>query len=277
MNYKLNEIIEKSIVEVIGTDSQVESKFKELIDKHQEKVHFIPLKYRTFGGFLQSLNIRFGNFLEVFIGNVIDLKEDIEVLHVSERMGLKICDECERKINRHIDYKGDINELNERLNELYEIIFKYNTKKEGNYNKRNRDVDILIKEGDVYTYIEVKYNDDHDTGKFDSINRKALKTYAGLVNKYNIDNPDNFNLILYYFNSNKRYFPSPYLLDGEEVLRAKELFERLDLPVTYRDVEKQFDRLDKDLEGDFDRYLDMLNEIISNRENKENGFQRVRL
>ena len=33
-----------------------------------------------------------------------------------------------------------------------------------------------------YVYVEIKYNDDHDTGKFVDINRKFIKTYAGLVN-----------------------------------------------------------------------------------------------
>ena len=44
------------------------------------------------------------------------------------------------------------------------------------------DVDILFKNlhNNTYYYVEVKYNDDHDTGKFVDINRKFLKTYAYL-------------------------------------------------------------------------------------------------
>ena len=55
------------------------------------------------------------------------------------------------------------------------------------------DVDILFKnlKSNTYYYVEVKYNDDHDTGKFVDINRKFLKTYA-----YNLTGAYNLTLIV---------------------------------------------------------------------------------
>ena len=61
-----------------------------------------------------------------------------------------------------------------------------------------KDIDALFysKEKNPI-YVEVKYNDDHDTGKFVDINRKFLKTYAGLLNKFN--NHDNTELVPYIY------------------------------------------------------------------------------
>lgn len=39
----------------------------------------------------------------------------------------------------------------------------------------NHDIDLLFKRHDNIYYVEVKYNDDHDTGKFENINRKFIK------------------------------------------------------------------------------------------------------
>jgi hypothetical protein len=57
-----------------------------------------------------------------------------------------------------------------------------------NRNTFKRDIDLLFKnKSDRYYYLEIKYNDDHDTGKFVGINRKFIKTYAYLVNELKID------------------------------------------------------------------------------------------
>ncbi|MDY6119793.1 MAG: hypothetical protein SPI03_00425 [Campylobacter sputorum] len=50
------------------------------------------------------------------------------------------------------------------------------------------DIDLLFKDKNnkIY-YLEIKYNDDHDTGKFMDINRKFIKTYAYLVRELNQD------------------------------------------------------------------------------------------
>ena len=71
-----------------------------------------------------------------------------------------------------------------------------------------KDVDALFaaKTG-IIIYLEIKYNDDHDTGKFVDINRKFIKTYAGLANHLNINSADELKPILYYFNPLKRWGP----------------------------------------------------------------------
>ena len=49
--------------------------------------------------------------------------------------------------------------------------------------KFNQDIDLLFRQTaeNRYVYVEIKYNDDHDSDKFVGINRKFLKTFALLV------------------------------------------------------------------------------------------------
>ncbi len=71
-----------------------------------------------------------------------------------------------------------------------------------------KDVDGLFETDDgLWVYTEMKYNDDHDTGKFVDINRKFIKTWAGLAVRYKITSASQLLPILYYFNPKKRYGP----------------------------------------------------------------------
>jgi hypothetical protein len=71
------------------------------------------------------------------------------------------------------------------LNEIVEI----ERRGEGQKQTITKDVDALFRANrEQVVYLEIKYNDDHDTGKFVDINRKFIKTYAGLVNHLEIAN-----------------------------------------------------------------------------------------
>ena len=63
MQDNIKEFIKKAISDLIENTSS-EKKIKKLIKTHKAKIHFIPIRYRIFGGLLQSMNIQFGNFIE---------------------------------------------------------------------------------------------------------------------------------------------------------------------------------------------------------------------
>lgn len=72
-------------------------------------------------------------------------------------------------------------------------------------------------------YLEIKYNDDHDTGNFVDINRKFIKTYAGLINHLGITDPAELKPIIYYFNPTERW--SPIYTPSCNVYRGSQLFD----------------------------------------------------
>lgn len=112
-------------------------------------------------------------------------------------------------------------------------------------------------------YIEIKYNDDHDTGKFVDINRKIIKSYAYLVNKYNIKSNDELTPILFYFN-NKRMKGNIYIPEPENVLRGRAFFERF-LSIDYDEIDKYISDL-----SESDDVIKMFNDLYNKimRENK---------
>jgi len=257
---KIKEALESSILELIGSGHVIRNKIVQLVEIHKKKIHFAPLKYRVLGGFLQSLNIKFGNFLEVLMGNIIKASSGLNVISVSEKKNLIIGENCERIIDAHINHPPKtITE--ETLKNLYEVIF---TQKPP-FLKEKFDIDLLVEGQKKFYYIEIKYNDDHDTGKYKDINRKAIKTYAGLRNEYKISSKEKFELLIYYFNTKKRYYPSYYLRDGIEVLRGNELFQKLNLSTNYHVIEEELKRINVNLEERFDRYTKMIFDMVNKK------------
>lgn len=73
------------------------------------------------------------------------------------------------------------------------------------------------KQTGVIYHLEVKYNDDHDTGKFVDINRKFIKTYAYLVREF----PNaKIEPILFFFN-NKKMKGNIYVPENTNIRRGK--------------------------------------------------------
>jgi len=148
MDDSVKQIVRDAIVKIIR-DTASERNIGRSLRLHEAKIHFVPTKYRVLGGLLQSLNIKFGNFIEKLIALVVE--------------------------------------------------------------RDAKDVDALFKSwaGQI-VYLEIKYNDDHDTGKFVDINRKFIKTYAGLVNLLGITDAAQLKPVLYYFNPVKRWGANLY-------------------------------------------------------------------
>lgn len=52
----MKDILVKTINKIIDKNSDRE-KIESIFKKHQQKMHFIPIRYRVLGGLLQSINI----------------------------------------------------------------------------------------------------------------------------------------------------------------------------------------------------------------------------
>ena len=265
MSANIEDLIEESIVSLVENVD-----IDKLIAKHLDKVHFIPIRYRVLNGFLQSLNIRFGDFIETLLSKIIASSPNLEVL-LSKRKDIKLelNPTCEEEINKYIDYPLRTKEISKKLptklEKLYDDVFRYQLHGES-FVSKPLDVDNLFKykSEERYYYVEIKYNDDHDTGKFQDINRKMLKTYAGLVRYLNVKSKEEFKPILYYFNYTRRH-PSPYLREGIEILRAEELFQKFNLLISYEDVETKLNEMEDRLEKRFDEFEEQIFKRVKER------------
>jgi hypothetical protein len=131
-------------------------------------------------------------------------------------------------------------------------------------NKFKHDVDILFKDRitkAVY-YAEVKYNDDHDTGKFTDINRKFLKTYAYLARVLKQDNSDvKLKPLLIYFND-KKMKGNIYLPESEVIYRGKRFFDEF-TTVDYAELEKCIDSISES-DGTINMFRKLYDKIVKN-------------
>lgn len=268
---ELTKVLEESIVELIGGENGFIKRTENLIKKHKQKVHFIPLKYRVLSGFLQSLNIKFGNFIEELLPKLITITEkNIEIVKAySNRKDIRLSldTECEQKIDAYINHPPkDVDKSFQKL--VDDILILQNNKKSGNFRSETMDVDLLIEKDKTYYYIEIKYNDDHDTGKFKDINRKFIKTFAGLVHELNISDKDKIVPLLYYFNDRIRY-QDVYLKEGVNVFRGRNLFEKLQFSISYDDIENILYTISRKLENKFDELKTKIFKRVNN-----NSFQK---
>ncbi|MEG1009776.1 MAG: hypothetical protein RSF67_08220, partial [Clostridia bacterium] len=219
----LDSIMRESIDIMIKSSSN-EKTIKKFTKKHNNKIHFIPIKYRVFGGIIQSLNIKFGNFIEVAIHQILLQSNNNKI--IEEYSGKRSNSFCisvateklidEYITNCEIHTYTDL-ELKEKYNNLLDQIIINESDKNCPVIKFEHDVDILFidKKEDITYYVEIKYNDDHDTGKFVDINRKLLKTYSYLVRKLEI-----------YFFTNKRMKGNIYIPEDEVIYRGSKFFEK---------------------------------------------------
>lgn len=260
-----NDSIAESIriaVDDVLQNSSSQKKIQNLIDKHNEKIHFIPKRYRILGGLLQSMNIQFGNFLEKTITNLVSLDQRNEIItdlsgkknvgciasKGSFEMVDKYIDECQ------INQGNDQSRLRENFyNLLKGIIAEEKRTPQSEKVKSEHDIDLLFTHNKKIIYTEIKYNDDHDTGKFVDINRKILKTYAMLANEYKIDNTDELVPILMFFN-NKRLKINPFLPEDVAIYRGERFF-RAFTNVSYEEIDRLFSTISEseEIQDKFDR------------------------
>ena len=219
--------------------------------KHEKKVHFIPKSYRVFGGILQSMNIQFGNFIEELMSLLIEGENDCEI--VAEYSGKKSNSfTLSRANNALIDRY--INECQAQqdgycVEAFPELLAQILVDKSNEQDTFKHDIDLLFKHKttNTYYYVEVKYNDDHDTGKFVDINRKFIKTYAYLAKELRIVDASILTPVLFYFN-NKRMKGNLYVPEKTNIRRGKAFFEEFLSKVDYADLDNYMTNLSESAE-----------------------------
>lgn len=66
-----------------------DKKLNKLYKTHEQKLHFVPFKYRVFGGILQSMNIQFGNYIEELI-KILVKNSGYEILSISGKKAITL-------------------------------------------------------------------------------------------------------------------------------------------------------------------------------------------
>lgn len=247
MDDEIKEIIFKAIKNIIN-NSVSEKKINRLKEKHNVKVHFIPKKFRILGGILQSMNIQFGNFIEELISLILEKEGKYEIIkkYSGKKSNLfNLSKSSDRLIDRYIT-NCQINldkSCNEEFPKLQEQLIN---DKDVEKNGFKHDIDLLFKDRSLerYFYIEIKYNDDHDTGKFIDINRKFIKTYAYLISELKIKNVEDLVPILFYFN-NKRMKGNPYIPEETNIMRGEKFFKNF-LSIDYKELNEFMEKLSED-------------------------------
>ena len=232
-------------------DSMSSGNIRKLAEKHVEKVHFVPIRYRIVGGILQGLNIKFGNFIEQLLRNIVETDTGVKVMGDSGRkLKLSFTHVTDALIDGYITERqlpnspDDCTKMFEAL--LDKILEIEHAASDEERQGITKDVDGLFQTDDgLIVYTELKYNDDHDTGKFVDINRKFIKTWAGLAVRYQIQSKDALLPILYYFNATKRY--GPIYTPSNNILRGSQLFDKF-LHINYGVVDGYLSEIGDDPE-----------------------------
>lgn len=227
MDGSVQQLVREAIIKIIQ-ETTSEANIGRSLRLHEAKIHFVPTKYRVLGGLLQALNIKFGNFIEKLIALVVEQDSNVEALPDSgKRVSFSMTPQTDALIDQYITSRqlpGSPDRSDDLFEALLREIVRIETQESANKQVIKKDVDALFraKDGQV-VYLEIKYNDDHDTGKFVDINRKFIKTYAGLVNRLRIVEPSQVKPILYYFNPVKRW--GPIYTPTANIYRGAQLFD----------------------------------------------------
>ena len=189
---------------------------------------------------MQSLNIKFGNFIEKLLDLVIQSDSKVSRHPRSgSRFPLRFTADTDARIDAYITSR-QLPDSPERCDEQFEQLLVSIVETEQDKTKQKqaitKDIDALFQPNEEsYVYVEIKYNDDHDTGKFVDINRKFIKTYAGLVNDLGIEDMNQLKPILYYLNPTKRY--GPIYVPSSNIYRGAKLFDEY-FETEYEDIDK---------------------------------------
>ena len=260
MSNHLKVIIRETVLELLEV-SVSNQNINKLTEKHQAKIHFVPIRYRIIGGILQSLNIKFGNFIETLLGNILDIDNSVSKLPDSgKKIRLFFTPRTDALIDNYITGRqlpnspDDCTPIFDKL--LKDILVVERSASTSDRQGIVKDVDSLFETNeDLKVFAELKYNDDHDTGKFADINRKFLKTWAGLAVRLKISDPSELMPIIYYLNPTKRY--GPIHTPSRNIMRGAEFFEQF-LQTSYSDVDKYLSEIgdDPDILSIFDDMYD---------------------
>jgi hypothetical protein len=187
----------------------------EQIDKHTGKIHAVSVEYRVRGAIHQSLNIKFGSSIESMLSRIIDASGHLKLHAFSgKRIDLPV---ATKKVKLIDDYVNNRPKSVKTVNADFGNLKNALKRKAPISDTKRMDVDLLFQtRGGKLYYVEVKYNDDHDTGKYPDIYRKALKTGISLE----LETKKPVETFVYYFNSGERnlvkYFPNSNQLYGKD-------------------------------------------------------------
>lgn len=250
MSEQLRATIQKTVREMLGYSLSPEN-IRRMVSKHEEKVHFIPIQYRIIGGILQGLNIKFGNFIEELMRNIVEIDTGVEIMGDSgKKIKLFFTPETDAAIDSYITHRQLPNSPDDCTEEFDELLHKIvdieATAKNEDRQGIVKDVDSLFRtKSGLMIYAELKYNDDHDTGKFADINRKFIKTWAGLAVRLDIKQPNELFPVIYYFNATKRY--GPIHTPSRNIMRGSQLFDAF-LQTRYSEVDHYLSEIGNDPE-----------------------------
>jgi hypothetical protein len=186
MEDKIKTVIQITVLEMLK-ESVSDKNIRRITEKHTEKIHFIPVNYRILGGILQGLNIKFGNFIEQLIRNFVEIDTTIQVMEDSgKKIRLFFTPATDALIDSYITSRQLANSPDDCTPYFDKLLIQIlEIEKSATDEERQgivKDIDgLFITDKGLMVYTELKYNDDHDTGKFADINRKFIKTWAGLV------------------------------------------------------------------------------------------------
>ncbi len=258
MDDRVKQIVRSAVEELIDNTISDRS-IRESLALHQSKIHFVPTRYRVMGGLLQALNIKFGNFIEKLLALVVENDGYVQAMPSSgKKVFLSMTARTDTLIDQYITSRqlpDSPDECDELFGQLVQTIFDIeHSSDSGEKQLIRKDIDALFRARDgQIVYLEVKYNDDHDTGKFVDINRKFLKTYAGLLNHLEITNTSEIKPILYYFNPTKRW--GPIYTPSTHIYRGPRLFEEY-FQIKFADIDQYLRQI-----GDDERILALFDEL----------------
>ena len=250
-NKKIKQVIEETVIKLLDNTAS-DAKIEKIVSKHEAKIHFIPLRYRIFGGLLQSLNIQFGNFIEVLMHKIVEGEGSLEIIKGisgKKKVPLLLTKKTDSLIDHFItDRQNNADKnLEEKFEKLLESIVECQ-QEEGDTITMKHDIDVLFwsKQDKVLYFVETKYNDDHDTGKFVNINRKFIKTYAGLIKTLKIKDIKSLKPILYYL-TKKVMKGNIYVPEGEYIYRGDRFFNQF-FTLKYEDLDTYLKDVSEDKE-----------------------------
>ncbi len=214
---KVNQLVKKALEDTVWSAFSQDA-IDRVAKKNSTKVHFIPLGVRVFSGVIQSLNIRYGNFIQALMGNLVQNERSLELHELSgKKVDFRVNGNLGIEVDRYMGIRkqgtesqieSDYKNFRERWKSL---------DKDAKTDEAPNDVDLLFTDKNKQlVYVELKFNDDHDTGKHPDIYRKVLKT--GLAIEQRVSKP--VLPCVYYFNAGQRnltsYIPSSQRFSGAD-------------------------------------------------------------
>ncbi|BDV03731.1 MAG: hypothetical protein HPPSJP_4520 [Candidatus Hepatoplasma scabrum] len=218
--------------------SKIEAKeFDKKTKENKTKIHFLPIEYRNLISYLQSLNISFGNYIEKLIRDI--LKND-QKYNLSNLSGKKIDSLISKEENDAIeDYMKNKRDFN--LNFFKNVKYKDLT---SNKKIKRKDIDLLLYDNNENYYLfEIKFLDNHDTGKHENIYKKLFETTFSLrryFEKNKISYKD-INPILYFFNDKKRW-SDDYLKENKNLFRGENFWKKFS-NISFSDLKSIFSNI----------------------------------